>query len=355
MDNQPNYYITGAFGFIGSHLVKYLNSKGITPYIIEPMDKIGNKWKNLAGADFVLYKSDNDFGENMSTFGGTNDFLIHLGANVDTTEIFNGELWRNNVLLSLNMFRLFNGKIIYASSAAIYGEEELEFSENRWDYSPLNAYAFTKYQLDKILFLRKNAYLHIDNICALRFFNVYGANEGHKGNMGSVINKWLSDEKLGKEVWKIKIVQTGAGFNEQKKEVKTNRLTLFKSLRSEYKDGEQMRDFVYVGDICKVIWHITQKAEEKSTKFNGLNFRSGIFNLGSGTATTWNTVAKNVLKVRGLSDSLIEYGEMPDNLRNQYQYHTKADLTKLRDILGYKEKMTSIEEGIRLTWEELNK
>ncbi len=325
MSNQPNYYITGGFGFIGSSLVSFLNARGIIPYVIQSIDRIGNQWKNLAGEDFIMYNADGD-----GFFGKQNDFLIHLGANVDTTEPFNGELWQNNVESSVNLFKRFSGKIIYASSFSVYGLSD-KCDESRWDWEPLNGYAFTKYQLDKRVFCRTDLCHRINDICALRFSNVYGNGEQYKGNMSSVIFKWLNDKKIGE--------LTGECGEDK------NKLSLFKSLNPSYADGEQMRDFIHVSDICKVIWHATQ----------GANFHPGIFNLGSGQSTTWNTVAKNVLRVKGLSDSLIEYVDMPENLRNQYQYRTCADLTKLREVLGYKEQMTSIEEGIELTWKEMNK
>ncbi len=356
MNNKPNYYITGGAGFIGSCLVSFLNSKGITPIVMERLDDIGDKWKNLSGLQFILQDITGKYTESShnsdSAFGNPNDFLIHLGANVITTEKFSKNLWDNNFYFSHRLFRCFGGRIIYASSASVYGMEEKDFSESGWGYKPSNPYAFTKYELDKSIFYKENAYLDKNKICALRFFNVYGSGaEAHKGNMSSVIFKWLNDDKLGKCIG-------GNYFCEEPRE-ELKKLELFKSLNPAYADGEQNRDFIYVGDICKVIWHITKTEpfynviKEKDSIHS--NFRSGIFNVGSGTSTTWNTVAKNVLSVRGLSDSLIEYVEMPDNLKKQYQYSTKADLTKLRGVLGYKEQMTTIEDGIKLTWEQLNK
>ncbi len=328
MSTQPNYYITGGAGFIGANLARFLNARGIIPYILEPLDRIGNKWKNLAGADFYLLDSSKGKYDYFNKFGDNQDFLIHLGANVTTTEEFNAGLWENNVKFSLDLFRAFHGKVIYASSASVYGNESQEFSEDRWDYLPQNPYAFTKYQLDKLVFRQKAIDTKVNDVCALRFFNVFGQGEGHKGSMSSVISKWLNDNKIGYD--------QGDG---------AIKIKLFKSLNPSYADGEQMRDFIHVSDICKVIWHATQ----------GANFRAGIFNLGSGVASTWNTVAKNVLKARGLPDTLIEYVDMPDNLKNQYQYRTCADLTKLREVMKYTEPMTSIEEGIKLTWAEMNK
>lgn len=336
MNKQSKYYITGGAGFIGSNLVFFLNSKGITPFIIEPLDKIGIKWKNLSGADFILM----DIEEFKELDTKNHDILIHLGANVTTTEEFNAQLWKNNVEFSIDIIDNFSGHIIYASSASIYGLEDKYFNEDNFDYFPLNPYAFSKMQLDKLIF-KQNCFgtNKQSKICALRFFNVYGQNEQHKGNMGSVIQKWLSNDEIGKD----NLVIQHRTFVWVKKGV--IQLQLFKSLNPDYADGEQKRDFIYVGDVCKVIWHAAQEA----------NFHSGIFNLGSGTATTWNTVAKNVLKVRGLSDSLIQYVDMPENLVKQYQYNTKADITKLREVLGYMDEMTNIEEGVKLTWAQLNK
>jgi ADP-L-glycero-D-manno-heptose 6-epimerase len=306
--------ITGGFGFIGSNLIAHLNRLCITPLIIERWQGMGEKWRNAVGLSFTVIKQDE------IPWGAV---VVHLGANVDTTEVMNDGLFVNNVNYTLQLQRETisrDGKFIYASSAATYGAEEQDFSERIAGLKPLNAYGFTKWHLDNSLKGQK-AY-------GLRFFNVFGPREGYKGRMASVVHKALSKEA---PLYRAK------GYNEILPNVGLRTTTsshwsLFKSHRKGIADGEQKRDFVAVSDVCNVIhWFIENTPEY------------GVYNVGSGEARSFNDLVKAVD-----SDLPIEYVDMPSDLRNQYQYFTQADLTKLR-AAGYTAPFTSLEKGILKT------
>lgn len=288
--------VTGGFGFIGSNLVRFLNGKGITPYIIDKTDAIGRKWRNMVGLSFKLVKD---------VLSPTYDAaIIHLGADVDTTAPMTKELWANNVDYSLALWEKSQGycgpipRFIYASSASIYGAEEKDFTERVDGMKPLNAYAFTKWQLDSAFQDRTNVY-------GLRFFNVYGSNEEHKGGMRSLVQRAVSGDFVKDGVFEI-----------------------FKTGRSDIKDGDQARDFIHVEDLCEVIWHFIETKDMKG----------GLFNVGSGVATSFNQIAE-VLGVQP------KYIDMPAAVKDQYQFYTKADLTKLR-AHGYAKPFMSVAEGI---------
>lgn len=283
--------VTGGFGFIGSNLVKYLNEKGIKPYV---SDNSIENWKNVASLDFYFELVLQNY----------YDIIVHLGANVDTTEEMNFRLWANNVDYPINELINRCGKFIYASSAATYGAEELDFRERLFNLAPLNAYAFTKLQLDRLL---ENRY----NCVGLRFFNVYGPNEGHKGKMASVVHQVLSK--------KTPIY------------IKDGEYNLFKSYRDGINHGEQKRDFIHVSDICRVIYFFIKKQSP-----------SGIFNVGTGKARSFNDLIKAIDP-----EALIHYVEMPEGLKKQYQYYTCANIKKLREA-GYTQEFIDIEEGVKL-------
>ncbi len=285
--------ITGGFGLIGSALVRLVNSKGVIPYVIEKKDRIGEKWRNMVGSAFHLV-------EDIPPQPGLPCTIVHLGANVDTTEAMCAELWSNNVDNTLRLLgkrKDYCGptsRFIYASSGSVYGAEEKNFKE-RLDVKPLNAYAFTKLQLDVVLQNEPNVY-------GVRFFNVWSDNESHKKNTRSIIARAM--------------------------EIKNGEFEIFKTGREDIPDGEQARDFIHVDDLAEVLWHFIDTPDDKG----------GLFNAGSGKATSFNEIA-DALNLKK------KYIDMPDSVKGQYQYHTCADLTKLR-AHGYDKPFRTVKEGI---------
>jgi ADP-L-glycero-D-manno-heptose 6-epimerase len=292
---KNNLVITGGFGFIGSNMIRHLNSKGITPYVIEKMDNVGQKWRNVRGLSFDLVDSIPEYLTNVT--------IVHIGADVDTTSPMTAELWRNNVDYTIALWEqarercLTPPRLIYASSGAIYGNEEKNFTERVDGMMPENAYAFTKWQLDSLLKDKPNVY-------GLRFFNVYDTEgrEAHKGNMKSLISRAL--------------------------DIKDGVFEIFKTGREDIKDGEQARDFVHVDDICSTIWYFIETPDNTG----------GLFNVGTGEATSFNEIAD----ILGLKKNYID---MPAHLRAQYQFFTRAKIDKLR-AHGYTAPFMTVREGI---------
>lgn len=288
--------VTGGFGFIGSNLIRLLNSKGIAPYVIEKKGPIGTKERNVTGLSFHLVDE--------IPYPGLPSTVVHLGADVDTTAPSTSALWENNVVYTLGLFarrRDYCGPIprfIYASSGATYGNEEKDFTE-RLDVKPMNAYAMTKLELDRRLD-------GVPNVYGLRFFNVWGQRESHKGSMKSVIGRALA--------------------------IKDGTFDIFKTGRADIPDGEQARDFIHVEDVCKVIWHFIETEDNSG----------GLFNVGTGEATSFNQIADAL----GLAK---RYVDMPEAVKDQYQYHTRADLTRLHNVAKYTAPFMTLEEGVEKT------
>lgn len=313
--SNHNIHITGGAGFIGSNVVRHFNGLGVTPYIYDTVTEA--KWRNLNGLSFVLKPRDD-----VKPLG-VSDVLIHLGANVNTKEAFNETLWNNNFNYSLGLFSKTWSKIIYASSGAVYGDEETDFKERIYGLKQLNAYGFSKWALDEALFGMSPRGSTRKNIYALRFFNVYGPNEVHKGDMQSVVS--LAINKAA-PLFSREVVPHTKG-NES-----IDTYTLFRSGRPDIKDGEQKRDFIYVEDVADVISFFAHESRDVPER--------GIYNLGSGQARTFVDLIKAVD-----SKAVIQYASMPDNLAKSYQYFTQADMTKLRQA-GYSKPFTSLEEGV---------
>jgi ADP-L-glycero-D-manno-heptose 6-epimerase len=307
--------ITGGAGFIGSNLLYGLNIRGYTNIIIVDSLKKTEKWKNLRGLDFVEYYEKNRFKEmirsgKLSSWGIKT--IFHLGACSDTTEKDADYLMENNFgytkLLAEEAVKN-NIQFIYASSAATYGDGSKGFSDKEdslESFIPLNIYGYSKHVFD--VYAKKTGLL--SKITGLKFFNVFGPNEYHKGNMRSFIIK--AYEQI----------------------IKTGKVKLFKSYNSEYKDGEQVRDFIYVRDAVNMILFF----------FNN-KILTGIFNIGSGTTISWNTLVKEVFQSVD-KKPVIKYIEMPVNIKNQYQYYTKADISKIRK-LGYDEEISDFKTAVK--------
>ena len=304
--------VTGGAGFIGSAIVWELNRRGEKEIVI--VDELGTdeKWKNLVGLQFEDFVNKHKFIDNINKGTFINaDAIIHMGANSSTTEKDADHLFNNNYLYTktLSEFCLTNNiRFIYASSAATYGDGVLGFNddESKCDtLRPLNMYGYSKSLFD-IWAVNHDV---INKIVGLKYFNVFGPNEYHKGDMRSVVHKAFEQVR------------------------DTGEVKLFKSRNPKYKDGEQMRDFIYVKDAVNMTLHFLD-----NKNINGL------FNIGSGQARTWNDLVTALFNAMEKPVN-IEYIDLPDHLADKYQYFTEANLSKLKSA-GYKKEITSLENGI---------
>lgn len=299
--------VTGGAGFIGSCLVKRLNDEGITDIII--VDNLGKseKWKNLRGKTFYSYFDKNEFLEELTFLDEDIELIVHLGACSETTETDASYLMKNNFQYThqLANFALDNDiRFIYASSASTYGSGEFGYNEsNIQKLKPMNCYAFTKQAFD--LWAEDNSLFN--EITGLKFFNVFGPNEYHKGKMLSMV------------------YQAHKQINE------TGKVKLFKSYHPDFKDGEQKRDFIYVKDVVDIIYNIIESDI------------SGLYNVGTGIASSWNDLANATFKAMNKRNN-IEYVDMPEQLKNQYQYFTQADMAKLQSEI--KLNFRTLEESV---------
>lgn len=310
--------ITGGAGFIGSAICWKLNKQGISDIILVDENTNGSKEQNISGLKFSDYIDKNIFLTkiNKSAINYKVDTIYHMGACSSTTENNMEYLIENNVEYSKSLGKWClnnNAKYIYASSAATYGNGENGFDDDIAvipKLKPLNKYGLSKQMFD--MWVIENKLL--DKFTGLKYFNVFGPNESHKGDMRSMVNKAYDQIK------------------------ETGKLKLFRSLKQEYKDGEQLRDFIYVKD-----------AVEMTVFFDPVNGagknKTGIFNIGSGTASTWLAAATAVFKALG-KQMQIEWIDMPDNIKDQYQYFSKANITKLREA-GYNNEIMKLEDSIR--------
>lgn len=305
--------ITGGAGFIGSCFLKKLNDEGIDN--IHVVDHLGNgeKWKNLIGKKFTLCIDKDVFREKIiSGFYNTEEIetIFHFGACSNTTEKDADFLLDNNYQYSIDLatYAQENGiRFIYASSAATYGSGENGYNDNEFDLlMPLNMYGFSKHLFDR--WVKDNSL--DDRFVGIKFFNVFGPNEYHKGEMSSMIYR---------------------SFNQISE---TGKVRLFKSYKQEYKDGEQVRDFVYIKDAIEIIYKFYLDMEI-----------SGIYNLGTGKARSWNDLAKSVFRASGKIEN-IEYIDMPENLKKQYQYFTQAEKGKL-SLAGINYQYRSLEDSVK--------
>ena len=306
--------VTGGAGFIGSALIAGLNKRGIDDILV--VDRLGGdqRWKNLVNLRFADYIDKEEFLEMVAedVVPYSVDAVFHLGACSSTTETDVSYLMDNNFEYTkqLAQWAADGGfRFIYASSAATYGDGSNGFLDDEKKLEtlkPLNPYGYSKQLFD--LWAKRNGLL--TKIVGLKYFNVYGPNEYHKADMRSFVLKAFE--------------QINA----------TGKVRLFKSHRPDYKDGEQKRDFLYIKDAVDMTLFFYDNPDV-----------SGIYNLGAGAARTWNDLATAVFTAIGKSPN-IEYIDMPDSIRNQYQYFTEADITKLRSA-GYDNQITFLEEGIK--------
>lgn len=303
------YILTGGAGFIGSCFLKLLNDNGIEDIIV--VDNLGatDKWKNLLGKKFINYVHKNQFFDKLATYKSDSiKAIFHFGACSDTTEPNVDYLLQNNYIYSWELAKYArnnNIRFVYASSAATYGMGDNGYSDSVIsELRPLNPYGYSKYLFDQRVV--NNGF--DEYFLGIKFFNVFGPNEYHKGNMASMVYK---------------------AFNQV---METGKIRLFKSQNPKYADGESVRDFIYVKDAIEAVWKL----------FEGEH--NGIFNLGTGIARSWNDLAQAVFTAIGKPVE-IEYFDMPKELVAQYQYFTQADMAKFHSIVpGFE--FTSLEKSI---------
>ncbi len=308
--------VTGGAGFIGSVLVAKLNQ--LQRYDIVIVDDLGEsiKWKNLRHLKFVDYiHADDLFNGDYDELMNEVEVIFHMGAISSTTEKDMDKLYRYNINYSkalLNFAAAKNIQFIYASSAATYGDGDLGYDDSHdkiQSLRPLNPYGFSKQIFDE--WILSESVLKPDLWFGLKFFNVYGPNEYHKDEMRSLVHKSFHQIKESKKV------------------------KLFKSHKDGFKDGEQLRDFIYVMDVVNVILELSQVLDAS---------KSGIYNLGTGSARSFKDLVIASFDALNISVN-IEYIDMPMSIRNQYQYYTEAKMEKLLEVLpGFK--FTSLEDGV---------
>ena len=305
--------VTGGAGFLGSALVWGLNASGREDIVVVDNLGRGEKWKNLVNRRFADYLHKDAF---LAAISGENDpfgvtAVVHLGACSSTTETDAEYLMRNNFAYTRTVARYalrHGARLVVASSAATYGDGAKGFDDDPDGLEtlrPLNMYGYSKHLFD--LWARREGLL--GQLASLKFFNVYGPNEYHKGDMRSVVCK------------------------AHKQITETGRLKLFKSYRPEYSDGGQQRDFLYVKDAVAVMGWLLEHPQI-----------GGLYNVGSGRARTWNDLAAAIFAAMGLPPA-VDYVEMPETLRAKYQYFTEARLDRLR-AAGYDRPFASLEDGV---------
>lgn len=330
--NSKKIACTGGAGFVGSNFIEYLNKQGYTNIdIFEKLDSLHNKWQNLAGLEFnnildynLLLREDviNNY-----------DWIILLGGNSSTKTskdeyqqtLFDNVEYPNTIInLYSNLLRYNpNRKLIFASSAATYGLSE-NFSERTSDIKPTNFYGLTKLMVDrniernikelkttKLVYSVHNEEDLNSSLYSFRFFNVFGKNESHKAeaNMTSPVSRFLAQKPP---------------------------FVLFNSANPKYKTDEMSRDFVAAEDLCEILfWSLTNKVP------------NGIFNLGSGVATTWKELLQIVCELKGYDfNKVVEYKDMPEEIKQHYQFYTKADISKLR-AAGYNKEFNNIKDAVK--------
>ncbi|MBS4168482.1 ADP-glyceromanno-heptose 6-epimerase [Parachlamydia sp. AcF125] len=291
--------VTGGAGFIGSCVLRHLNDKGLRNLAV--VDELGTseKWKNLVGKQFIDIIPKHQLFDWLKGKEHLIRAFIHLGACSSTVEKDASYLLENNYRFTVNLAEYalqHNHRFIYASSAATYGDGAEGFRDSHHELqklAPLNMYGYSKHLFD--LWAAQKGIL--DKIVGLKYFNVFGPNEWHKGRMASTI---------------MHVVPTA---------VKEGKIRLFKSNDPQFADGGQQRDFVYVKDVARMTCAFLE------------NEAAGIFNIGTGKAETWNDLARAIFKALNLPEN-IEYIDMPADLKGKYQNYTCADMTKTRQALG---------------------
>ncbi len=314
LEPQSRILVTGGAGFIGSWLVHELNNRGIEQIVVADFLGHDEKWRNLVPLAFADYV---DAGGLLDTIEsgrlGKFDYVLHMGACSSTTERDAAYLTRNNYDFTRRLaeWSIGNGaRFVYASSAATYGDGNAGMDDNS-DLSylrrlrPLNMYGYSKHMFD--LYAARNGLL--EQCVGIKYFNVFGPNEQHKGEMRSLVSKAYTQ-----------VVDTGV-------------IRLFRSYRDDYRDGEQKRDFIYIKDAVAMTLHLATTEEA-----------AGLFNVGAGRAETWLDLANAVFSAME-REARIEFIDMPEEMRTKYQYLTCANIARLR-ASGYKAGVTSLASAV---------
>ena len=311
------YIVTGAAGFIGSNLVKALNERGENSIVAVDHLKYADKFKNLVDCEIADFMDKRDFLEKIQEgfFDGLVTAVLHQGACSDTMETDGRYMMDNNYQYSLELLNYCQNEeipFLYASSASVYGGGR-EFRESRECESPLNVYAYSKFLFDQIV--RRRWQKRSAQVVGLRYFNVYGPNEAHKGAMASVV--WHLTRQL-RETGELKLFEGSHGYD----------------------DGEQRRDFIHVDDVVAVVlWFLEHPGV------------SGIFNVGTGKSASFNDLASAVIECLGTGE--IRYVPFPSDLEASYQSFTEADLSALR-AAGYSAPFDDVRAGVRKYLDAIN-
>lgn len=313
MDKDQTIVVTGAAGFIGSYLTGYLNQLGFEQLILVDDFSDEHKVKNLAGKKFLHKVHREQFFEWAKSHKGTIQYIFHLGARTDTTEMDYEVHKKWNLDYSIDIWDFCVKEkipLVYASSAATYGNGELGYTDSHDivnELHPLNPYGKSKNDFDILALEQKKS---PPFWAGVKFFNVYGPNEYHKGRMASVIFH---------------------AFNQIREK---GSVRLFRSHNPQYKDGEQIRDFVYVKDVVKMcVWLMQHQPA------------NGLYNVGTGKARTFRDLVNAIFNTLNLPSN-IDYIDTPADIRDKYQYFTEADMSKLRSA-GYSDDFYTLEEGVQ--------
>lgn len=304
--------VTGGAGFIGSCMVRTLNDHGKEDIVIVDNISCTDKWMNMRNKKYIKYVHKSDFLKELPTYENV-EAIIHMGAQSSTTEKDFDYLWNNNFEYTKALWNYCAEKqisFLYASSAATYGDGKQGFDDKMGidQLRPLNGYGYSKQLFDQ--WVKHQAVAFPKQYVGFKFFNVYGPNEYFKGSMASMIFH---------------------GYNQIQE---SRKIKLFKSCNPNYEDGGQLRDFVYVKDICDVMYWMLEHPEV-----------NGLFNLGTGRAQSFKELAEATFHALGLEPN-IEYIDMPEHLKKKYQYYTKAEMGKLREV-GYDKEFKNLADGAK--------